>query len=433
MKMLELSNDTKAVLLLCGHFGDQQGDTETPLSLAEYNRVAAWLNTHKYRPADLLAGPALDALRNAPQTDIDAARLSRLLARGAGMAFALEQWMTKAVWVACRADDHYPQRLRQHLRSQAPPILYGIGNRRLLEAGGLAVVGSRNVDEDGSDFAVEASRRAAACGMSIISGGARGVDRIAMDAALQADGTVVGVMADNLLKMSLRPDIRDAIRRQQVTLVSPYSPEAEWNVGNAMGRNKHIYALSDFALVVSADFQKGGTWEGAVEELRRENHVPVFIRLEGNVPKGNRELLSRGALAFPDRPWSEPLPQLLAAARDANIGATAVQEPLFARLKEQVEPTGSSPGEKVRESGEVYLVESSASSSTRTIFEAVLPILLDALRRPLTVAELSQKLKVQKSQLFIWIKEAIKQRQVRRLNKPTRYVAASAEEQDTLF
>ncbi len=71
-------------------------------------------------------------------------------------------------------------------------------------------------------------------------------------------------------------------------LISPYHPEAGFNVGNAMGRNKLIYALADYGLVVSAEHKKGGTWEGASEELKRKPGRPVFVRLGDSVPMGKR-------------------------------------------------------------------------------------------------------------------------------------------------
>ena len=81
-----------------------------------------------------------------------------------------------------------------------------------------------------------------------------------------------------------------------------------------MGRNKLIYGLADWACVVSADTRKGGTWAGAEEELRRQPHVPVFVRIEEDPPPGNQMLLEIGALPFPASPWPTPLSDVLASA-----------------------------------------------------------------------------------------------------------------------
>ena len=39
-------------------------------------------------------------------------------------------------------------------------------------------------------------------------------------------------------------------------LVSPFYPEAGFNAGNAMGRNRYIYTLADQALVIDSAFAK---------------------------------------------------------------------------------------------------------------------------------------------------------------------------------
>ena len=64
-----------------------------------------------------------------------------------------------------------------------------------------------------------------------------------------------------------------------------------------MGRNKLIYALAEFAVVVSSDHQTGGTWAGAVEALKA-NWCPVLVRDGDNVPRGNKELLKLGAISL---------------------------------------------------------------------------------------------------------------------------------------
>lgn len=50
----------------------------------------------------------------------------------------------------------------------------------------------------------------------------------------------------------------------RLVLVSPYDPSTGFNVGNAMQRNKLIYALADASLVVSSDLD-----EGLIEQRKR--------------------------------------------------------------------------------------------------------------------------------------------------------------------
>jgi predicted Rossmann fold nucleotide-binding protein DprA/Smf involved in DNA uptake len=78
-----------------------------------------------------------------------------------------------------------------------------------------------------------------------------------------------------------------------------------------MGRNKLIYAMADYGLVVSAEYKKGGTWAGAIEELNRDNSRPVFVRTGNNAPLGNNKLLDCGAIAWPQNTEKERLQQHL--------------------------------------------------------------------------------------------------------------------------
>ena len=52
-------------------------------------------------------------------------------------------------------------------------------------------------------------------------------------------------------------------------MASPYAPDAPFRAGNALGRNKIIYALSHVTFVVASDDKSGGTWGGAKESLDR--------------------------------------------------------------------------------------------------------------------------------------------------------------------
>jgi predicted Rossmann fold nucleotide-binding protein DprA/Smf involved in DNA uptake len=187
------------------------------------------------------------------------------------------------------------------LKEDAPPILYGCGETMLLEGGGLAVVGSRHVDDELLRYTENVGRCAAEAHRPIVSGAAKGIDQAAMHGALEAGGLVAGVMADSLERAALARDNREALMDGKLVLTCPYDPAAGFNVGHAMQRNKLIYALADAALVVNSDFEKGGTWTGAIEQLDRLHFVPLFVRNGVGMPKGNAALLRRGA-----QPWPNP-------------------------------------------------------------------------------------------------------------------------------
>jgi hypothetical protein len=92
--------------------------------------------------------------------------------------------------------------------------------------------------------------------IQVVSGGARGVDQAAMLGVLDAGGTALGVLADSLSKAAVNSKYRPNIREGRLLLVSSYDPDAAFNTGNAMGRNKYIYAFADYTLVVSSSVGK---------------------------------------------------------------------------------------------------------------------------------------------------------------------------------
>ncbi len=401
-----LSPDTQAVLLLCGRFGRSQ-DGVVPLNDREYNYLAAWLHRQGMRPADLLHEEGRRRL-NGEGLPVPTARLGELLNRGAAMALAVANWTNKGLWVLSRSDDRYPTRLRG--RRPAPPLLYGVGDVDLLSGGGLAIVGSREASEEALDFARSVARTCAEQGLQVISGGARGVDNEAMSAALAAGGRAVGVLANDLARVATRGRYRGAIQNGRLTLVSPYDPDSGFNIGHAMRRNRYIYNLADHGLVASSSVGTGGTWQGAVEAIKDRGRV--FVWVQGReVPGGNRELMRRGALPFPEGPWERIRESL------EQVHSSRTDEPIQEKLIEE-DP-------RVEASLAVAGVRHE-SPSPETAYEAVLPMMLRYLGQPLSSKDLAKLLDVGQGQAQAWLKKAVEEKKVQRRTKPTRYVIADA-------
>ena len=312
----ELSLNTQAILLLTAPLlVGKAKSSARPLTTREYGALAQSLKVAGCQPADLLLTES-GAILEETAPGFDHNRISRLLERGFLLGLAVEHWQERAIWVISRADPPYPQRYKQRLGNEAPPVLYGCGDANLLnsEAPALAIVGSRNADEAILEYAAGVGRLAAGAQCVVISGGARGVDREAMRGAMSESGAVVGVLADRLEKAALHRDNRDALMDGHLTLISPYDPKAGFNVGNLMQRNKLVYALADAGLVVASDYKKGGTWEGAVEQLDkiRRAPIPIYTRATGDVSKGLQELLRKGAIEWPNPQSADEFCQALA-------------------------------------------------------------------------------------------------------------------------
>lgn len=229
-------------------------------------------------------------------------RLRVLLRRGFAMATAVEAWLRAGIWIVSRYDPHYPRQLTDRLGDAAPPLLFGYGDVELLEHGWLAIQGSRNAGDSNLAFAADVGASAAEHDKIIVSGGARGVDIAGMNGALKAGGIAIGILVENLARHARSVEGRQFIADGKLVLCTPFDPDARFTVGNAMARNKLIFALARHSLIAAAEIGKGGTWAGATEELARRRQgaasTPVYVPNECE-ERWVSALLDRGALSWP--------------------------------------------------------------------------------------------------------------------------------------
>jgi predicted Rossmann fold nucleotide-binding protein DprA/Smf involved in DNA uptake len=319
----DLSPDAQVILLLCSSLGLPRNDPQAlPLAIDEWNDLERRIMQSDVKTPGALLEPGSHA-----SLGVSAAlgeRLQQLLGRGGQLAIELERLASLGIWVVTRAGSSYPERLRLTLGDKAPPVFFGAGDESLLSREGVAIVGSRDVDEAGSEFALLAGQKCAAAGLTVISGAAKGVDRQSMTGALEAGGTTVGVLADSLEAAIANRETRQLVMGGRVTLITQVHPRAGFTVGLAMQRNKVIYALARYVLVVASAKESGGTWAGAVANLRA-GWVPLFVRAGDNVPEGNAALMRMGGIELPEtslagiddlKDWLEEHTQPL-IARDA--------------------------------------------------------------------------------------------------------------------
>ena len=460
MSKEDLSADTEVVLLLCGRFGGEKQEAYPPLAPREYGELAKWLKALALRPSDLLTDAGRVALSSVQEARLERKRVEFLLGRGTAMALALERWARGGLWVISRADvGSFPQRLKDRLKNAAPPLLYGAGDKALLEKGGLAIIGSRDASESALSFTRGIAAQCANEGLAVVSGGARGVDAAAMQGATEAGGYCIGVLASDLLKTSVNRQNRIGLQEGRLVLVSPFYPEAGFNAGNAMGRNRYIYTLADQALVIDSALRSGGTWEGAVEDLKH-GWVPLYVRTPGE-GAGNAALVAEGALPFTLTPDSidtliglfgaqavnQPLsgdetadaqqsllaPELsaLAEAAPAELAPTSVQEELAVQPTAAtdvlagsfvVDPgrtTGPTMDEQPTAEQPVPVVSSGFALDMYADFSAKLAPLLRG--GALSEEEISTLLCIEKSQAKAWLKRASETGLVEKLKKPVRF------------
>jgi predicted Rossmann fold nucleotide-binding protein DprA/Smf involved in DNA uptake len=430
-----------------------------------------WLKDSQLSPADLLGKNKQDLLSqwHDPKIKITTERLEALLQRGHSMALALEKWSRSGLWVITRADkDSYPKRLLQKLGNQAPPVLYGCGDKELLKAGGIAVVGSRKAEPADLNYAEQLGNKAANSGVGTVSGAARGVDETSMLGAMNAGGNVIGIMADSLLKASTSAKYRSGLMNGNVVLVSPFYPEAGFNRFNAMDRNKYIYCLADTSVVVHSG-PKGGTWEGALQNLKK-GWVTTWVKQTHDLQAGNAAIVNAGAqwctdniaelvieslfvnnsthIANTDNQndlFSQPQTDLFSQPEQVVSGIevilTAVktepeqdQKPInqpedidiqrvelelvkFETMAEPIVPT-------VKDEQELDITPSDLQVNHITkdsFFKLFLQYLQTAAIEPISEADLTDASGLHKNQIKAWLAAAIEQELIIKLTKPVRY------------
>lgn len=188
----------------------------------------------------------------------------------------LQYYLTRAKQADCvpltRVSEGYPVKLRHRLGLDSPGVLWAKGDLSILERPMIALVGSRDIAVPNGEFAAQAGREAARQGYALVSGNARGADRIAQRACLDAGGQVISVVADELAKQECR---------QNVLYLSEEGFDQPFTSIRALSRNRVIHALGEKTLVAQCALGIGGTWSGTVRNLK-EGWSPVFCFRDGS-------------------------------------------------------------------------------------------------------------------------------------------------------
>lgn len=395
-KNTELSEDSKAIALLCS---DLIECPEAKKFTIEEWRILANRIAHSEikTPKGFYEIDSSEWGRILEINDKTVERIKKLLSYGIQLGFELERLENRGIWVITRADSIYPRILKSTLKFKAPIVLYGSGDIDILKNKKLAVVGSREIEFEEVEFTKKIVNKATSEGFVIVSGGSRGTDSVAEIAALQFGGKAVSVLSEELESYIQKKEIRDDIAGGKRLVISPYNPRVRFKAYNALGRNKYIYGLSDYSIVISAIENKGGTWSGAIENLKN-NISPMFVKYSED-KSGNKRLMSLGVKALDDRVLKE---SYISTWFDNNA-------------KKDV-------AIKIKQLGFEEISVVKVEEKEKSIFEVIWPILEKKLSKEINIEQLSEELDVKKVQLVDWLKKAEEKGYVRKLNKPVRYL-----------
>ncbi len=208
----------------------------------------------------------------------------------------LQKCAKKGISVCTYGDEDYPARLRQI--ADPPLVLYYKGKLPKTDAAPvIAAVGTRKASVYGQSVAQRMGFQIAKCGGILVSGLAAGIDGKAMEGALLAGGSVIGVLgfgADMIYPKSNRSLFEET--EKNGCLLTEYPPETPPYRWNFPRRNRIISGLSNGVVVVEAPEKSGSliTARQAAEQGRDVFVVPGNVDVDTFV--GSNALLRDGAI-----------------------------------------------------------------------------------------------------------------------------------------
>jgi predicted Rossmann fold nucleotide-binding protein DprA/Smf involved in DNA uptake len=265
-----------------------------PLTPTEWDTAAQAIYQHGAWPRDLLgvgAPDLLEAISTAGKR-LTTERLGTLLGRMSHVDQRIRDWESHGITLIPRGGSQYPRPFRLHLKASCPPLLWGTGNLDLLSQNGVAIVGSRDAEYEALRRASDLGAAVAQTGFVTISGGARGIDERAVEGALMAGGSAVVILPDSLAVQTKKIQFKRFLKGGQLALISPYSPDAGYQTGTAMGRNRLIYCLAEAAFVVRSSRHAGGTFAGAQQALDNA-WTQIWVERSDDPESGNAVLRER--------------------------------------------------------------------------------------------------------------------------------------------
>ena len=191
-------------------------------------------------------------------------------------------------------DPDYPRALLE--LGFAPPALFFVGRRELLNRPALAIVGSRNATAQGAENARAFAHALAQAGLTIVSGLAVGVDAAAHVGALTAAGSTLAVVGTGLDRVYPASNRELAHRiAEGGGLISEFPPGTPPREKNFPRRNRLISGLARGVLVVEAALSSGSliTARYAGEQGREVFAIPGSIH--SPLSKGCHKLIREGA------------------------------------------------------------------------------------------------------------------------------------------
>lgn len=196
--------------------------------------------------------------------------------------------------VVTQDDSEYPELLRQIY--DPPIVLYVKGTLDAQDKNGVAIVGSRQTTHYGIEVARKFGYQLAYIGVTVVSGGARGIDTAAHQGALSAKGRTICVLGTGI-NIVFPPENAELFERiaGSGAVMSQYPFNRKADKQSFAIRNRIVAGMTLGTVVVEANLTSGAliTSNFATEYGRQVFAVPG--RIDSPRSKGCHELIKKGA------------------------------------------------------------------------------------------------------------------------------------------
>ena len=196
--------------------------------------------------------------------------------------------------VLTQADADYPESLRQIY--DPPIVLYSKGGLDPKDKNAIAMIGSRQTTHYGVETARKLAYQLAYVGVTVVSGGARGIDTAAHQGALAAKGRTVCVLGTGI-NIVFPPENRELFERiaAQGAVLTQFPFNRNGDKQSFAIRNRIVAGMTLGSVVVEADLHSGAliTANFAIEYGRQVFAVPG--RIDSPRSKGCHDLIKKGA------------------------------------------------------------------------------------------------------------------------------------------
>ena len=333
-----LSGDTNVTMLLCAWLGGEEG--HLPLEIQEYNALVRWLHQNDYRPENLIDRTCVETA--ARQTGLGDDRLIALLGRSITLGFYLEEWRRRDYWIVGRGDSAYPKRVRQHLRSSAPPVLFGTGEPKLLDQGATAVIGPDQVMAQSNEHARTMAAFCAQHHRTLVAAGKQTISAGVAESGIGHGGSVIWVLQGPVFGEPLRKSFRRAKAAGKFMMLSGRSPVDKRPLSQEPEVGRIAMALCDSAMYIDGTELSGDRYCLEDAMYRVLDQRKCFVWCMGQATAAAERLLQRGATQWIDTEM-------------------AVHEGFF---EDRAEISPHQPSQLAEPEGELTQVESPKSSVT---------------------------------------------------------------------